>query len=51
MVPIDPSSVAQAYGGDSSKNLMITRPGLLPVVGEELLLCVWCEWGAFEDLW
>lgn len=29
MVPTDPSSMAQAYGGDSSKNLMITRPGLL----------------------
>lgn len=29
MVPTDPSSVAQAYGHDSSKNPMITRPGML----------------------
>lgn len=29
MVPTDPNSMAQAYGGDSSKNPMITRPGLL----------------------
>lgn len=39
MVPIDPSSVAQAYGGDSSKNLMITRPGLLA-----------CGWGGIVTL-
>lgn len=29
MVPTDPSSMAQAYDGDSSKTPMITSPGLL----------------------
>lgn len=52
MVPTDPSSMAQAYGGDSSKNPMMTRPGLLALWSwEELLLCVVCEWEAFEELW
>lgn len=40
MVPTDPSSMAQAYGGDSSKNLMITRPGLLGSWGGIVTLCV-----------
>lgn len=29
MVPTDPGSIAQARGGDSSRDLMIPRPGVL----------------------
>ena len=53
MVPTDPGSMAQTYGGDSSKNLMIPRPGMLALwkLGRNCyFIPVVCEWVAFEDL-
>lgn len=47
MVPTDPCFTAQACGGDSSKNPVVTRPGLLALrkLGRNCYLHVWCVTG------
>lgn len=47
MAPTDPRFTAQACGGDSSKNPVVTRPGLLALrqLGRNCYLHVWCVTG------